>query len=220
MFTGIVTDRGKVVRVGSGDSRDRAALTVEIEAPLTAEKTFIGGSVAVNGVCLTVVSIKGGRLAFQVSGETARRTTLGELGPGSRVNLELPVTPATQLGGHMVNGHVDAVVRVERVVKRPDLVELQVEVPPGLLVYIVEKGSVALDGVSLTAYDVNERGFRVALIPHTLKATTLEDVTPGSRLNLEVDILAKYVAKLVGSRGDEKGGLSRAKLAEAGFIDE
>jgi riboflavin synthase len=153
--------------------------------------------VLVNGVCLTVVEADGDRFEADLSTETLNRSALGELAAGDAVNLELPLRLQDRLGGHIVQGHVDAVAEVRSASPDGEGLDLRLEAPPSMLRYIVEKGSVTLDGVSLTVTDVDDRGFGVSLIPETLERTNLTDAKPGRRVNLEVDVLAKYVEKLV-----------------------
>ena len=181
MFTGLVRE------VGTVDSFDDGRLVVE--ASLPAE---LGDSVAVDGVCLTVVENSGGRLAFDVVPETLARVKPF----GARVNLEPALRAGDPLGGHYVQGHVDGVGRVASVTPEADGVRVRVEPPRELLRYLVEKGSVALEGVSLTVAAVDESGFEIALIPHTLTQTTLSELAGGSQVNLEIDVLAKYVERL------------------------
>jgi riboflavin synthase len=188
MFTGIVEELGEVRRV--------KASRLEVGCRSVLEDSDVGASVAVNGVCLTVVERSNQHLAFDVSEETRRRSALGRLAEGARVNLERPVTLLTRLGGHLVQGHVDGVGQVTSV--EPDVeggASLSVRPPAGLERYLVEKGSVALDGVSLTIARLHEGAFEIALIPHTLRVTTLGRVRPGDPLNLEVDVIAKYVER-------------------------
>jgi riboflavin synthase len=179
MFTGIVREVGRVA------SFDGSRLVVEAET--TAAE---GDSVAVDGVCLTAVD--GTQLVFDVVDETLARTTLGALQVGDPVNLEPALRAGDPLGGHMVQGHVDGIGRV-RSVGRP----VWIDAPLELLRYTVEKGSITVDGVSLTVAGLDDTGFAVALVPHTLSATTLGDLRPGDPVNLEVDVLAKYVEKLL-----------------------
>ena len=180
MFTGIVREVGRVV------SFDGHRLVVE-----GATQAATGDSVAVDGVCLTAVD--GSQLAFDVVDETLDRTTLGALKAGDRVNLEPALRAGDPLGGHLVQGHVDGLGRARSVGE-----SVWIDAPPDLLRYVVEKGSITVDGVSLTVAAVDGEGFAVALVPHTLEATTLGGLAPGDPVNLEVDILAKYVEKLVG----------------------
>ena len=184
MFTGIVEELGEVA------SFDGARLRVSAVAVL--EDAKVGDSIAVDGCCLTVVEMGPGWWDADVSDETTRRTTLGGRSPGDRVNLERPVRPYDRLGGHIVQGHVDGVGEV--VAPAPDL---RVCMPHDLLRYVVEKGSVTVDGVSLTVVDVLDDGFTVAVIPHTQAVTTLGVRGPGDRVNLEVDVTVKYVERLL-----------------------
>jgi riboflavin synthase len=185
MFTGLVQDTGDVA------SLDRGRLRVEAALELVG-----GDSVAVNGVCLTVVAADARGFEADVMEETLRRTALGSLGPGDRVNLELPLRASDRLGGHMVQGHVDGVGTVEAVSEEGFARVVHVAAPPEVLRYVVEKGSIAVDGVSLTVADVGDDAFSVSLIPETLDRTTLGSVQAGRQVNLEVDVVAKYVEKL------------------------
>jgi riboflavin synthase len=192
MFTGLVQELGTVRAV----SRLNGGARIKVSAPLASELAP-GDSVLVNGVCLTATDVDGEQFEADLAPETVRRSTLDELAEGDRVNLELPLRLQDRLGGHIVQGHVDAVAEVRSVSPDGAAVDLRLEVPPSLLRYIVEKGSIALDGVSLTVTEVDDRGFGVSLIPETLARTSLKDARPGHRVNLEVDMLAKYVEKLV-----------------------
>ncbi len=187
MFTGIVEELGQVI------SRDGAKLRLAANVVLAEAK--IGDSTAVNGCCLTIVAFDSaaGWWEADVSDETYRRTTLGALQPGDPVNMERPVRLMDRLGGHLVQGHVDAVGTV--LVAVPDL---RVQAPAGLLRYVVEKGSITVDGVSLTVVDVNDESFSMAIIPHTAEVTTLGGRLAGAGVNLEVDVMAKYAEKLLG----------------------
>jgi len=191
MFTGLVAGQGVLVAV-DGD-RDGGAAELEIETPLAGELAA-GDSIAVNGACLTARDIDGSRFRADVVAETLRRTTLGELEPGSRVNLELALRASERLGGHFVLGHVDGVGEIRAC--RPSG-EIDVAIAPGLARYVVEKGSIALDGVSLTVAGLDDAVVTIALIPQTRAATTLGEAEPGRRVNIEVDILAKHVERLV-----------------------
>lgn len=196
MFTGIVREVGRVASVTGGSEGVR----LEIDAPRTASATEIGGSVAINGVCLTAESVEGARLAFHAVPETLRRTTLGDLHPGLPVNLEPALRAGDAMGGHVVQGHVDGVGRVQSVEAEGEGLRVIVEAPDEILRYCVEKGSVAVEGVSLTVSELHQDSFGLALIPHTLSETTLADLVPGREVNLEVDVLAKYVERLVARR--------------------
>ena len=192
MFTGIITELGVVKRA----RLRKGLLSLEITAPATARKLAVGDSVAINGVCLTAVSSSRRLFRTEAMAETVSRSTLGALTRGSRVNLELPVRVADRLGGHLVQGHVDGVAVVTRI--EPEDASLRVWLRPGaeLMRYIVDKGSIGLDGVSLTVVEAGVETFQVALIPHTLGATTLDSLRRGSQVNIEVDLIAKYVDRL------------------------
>jgi riboflavin synthase len=179
---------------------------------------IVGASVAISGVCLTVVASASGRVEFDAAFETLRATTLGELAVGSRVNLEPSLRVGDPLGGHLVSGHVDGVATVRSVARRGDAREVWLDVPEPLRRFVAAKGSVALDGVSLTVNAIDATGFAVGLIPHTLSVTTLDDLAPSSRLNLEVDVLARYVARLLDVSATTDGGVTRQTLADAGFL--
>ena len=196
MFTGIVRELGEVVSVETNPS----GLRLELAAPATAALSALGDSVAVDGCCLTVVSVADDRLAFDAIPETLARTTLGRLTVGSRVNLEPALRAGEPLGGHYVQGHVDGVARLRERLDGSEGCRLRFEPPAALLRYIVEKGSITVEGVSLTVSALDAHGFEVALIPATLELTTLGRLGPGAEVNLEVDVLAKYVERLVGQR--------------------
>jgi riboflavin synthase len=190
MFTGIITAIGEV--------RAREGRRLEIAAPpAIMEELRIGGSVAVSGVCLTAVAVDRTRGAFaaDLSPETLARTTLGGLRPGGRVNLELPLRPTDRLGGHFVQGHIDTVGRIIAIEPHGEAHLFTFRVDPRYDGLLVEKGSVAIDGMSLTPFEVQKGRFHVAIVPHTLQSTTLQDLRPGDRVNVEFDLLAKYVAK-------------------------
>ena len=193
MFTGLIREVGRVAGVEGGP--DGVRLTVE--APATAEHAQLGDSIALSGVCLTVVDRTDGRLSFDAVPETLARTSLQTLEPGSRVNVEPALRAGEPLGGHYVQGHVDGVGIVRSVEPEGDGKRIWVDAPADLLRYVVEKGSVAVEGTSLTAAAVDDRGFAVALIPHTLEQTTLGGLSPHDAVNLEVDVLAKYVERLL-----------------------
>ena len=192
MFTGIVEAKGRVVSIEDGKVARRVAIT----APIL-EGLALGASLAVDGVCLTAVEVEGAEVAVDIVPETLRRTNLGRLKVGDEVNLERPLRADGRFDGHVVQGHVDGVGRVKTLRREDGAVTLTVEVPPELLPYIVEKGSITVDGVSLTVSAVTDTDFSVALVPHTLKVTTLGLRKPSDAVNLEVDILAKYVEKLL-----------------------
>ena len=188
MFTGIVEELGRVVSQEDG--------RIVVRCPIAASEMAVGDSISIDGACLTVIAIDGDEASFDISRETFDRTSLGALGAGDPVNVERPATLASRLGGHLVQGHIDGVAHVTSV--HPDAeggARLSVRLPAPLLRYVVEKGSITLDGVSLTVAALRGIDIEVALIPHTLVATTLGTVRPGDLLNVEVDVIAKYVAK-------------------------
>jgi riboflavin synthase len=192
VFTGLVADLGTVAEVHSTTDGVRLA----IESPLAGE-LHEGDSVAVNGVCLTAVGLCGDRFGADVMHETLRRSSLAEVEPGTKVNLELPVKADDRLGGHIVQGHVDGVGAIGETREDGFARVVTIQADPELLRYVVEKGSIAVDGVSLTVARVDGDSFDVSLIPETLQRTNLGEARPGAPVNLEVDILAKYVEKLV-----------------------
>jgi len=192
MFTGLIADLGSVTAL----ERNGAGATLEIGTRL-ADELVEGDSIAVNGVCLTATEVRDGGIAAQAMVETLERSTLGGLQVGTKVNIELPLRAGERLGGHVVQGHVDGTGTVSEVLKEGFARVLRVEADQDLDRYLVEKGSVALDGVSLTVSAVYERGFAVSLIPETLERTTLGQATPGTRVNIEVDVLAKHVERLM-----------------------
>ncbi|MCZ6571732.1 MAG: riboflavin synthase [Planctomycetota bacterium] len=196
MFTGLVESMGAVVKLQEGPR----AVRLELDAGALAAEVAVGDSVAVGGCCLTAVAVAGGRLAFDVVPETLGLTTLGERRAGDAVNLELPLKASARMGGHFVQGHVDAVAEVLAVGGDDGAVTLSIAVPPALKGQIVHKGSIAVDGVSLTVAGVDAVSFQVALVPHTLAVTTLGKLRRGDRVNLEGDVLAKYVAALLEAR--------------------
>jgi riboflavin synthase len=190
MFTGIVEEIGRVT------SRTGGRLVVR--APIAASDAAVGDSISVGGVCLTVVGLDGDELAFDISDETFERTSLGALRPDGPVNVERPATLASRLGGHLVQGHVDGVARVSAVLPDgDDGARLSIHLPGDLLRYVVEKGSVTLDGVSLTVAAIRGDIVDVALIPHTLRMTTLGSAHEGDPVNVEVDVVARYIARNV-----------------------
>jgi len=190
VFTGIVRERGRVV--SASRNGDGGGLELRVAAPETASRAAIGDSVSVAGCCLTAVAVADGELAFDAVPETLARTTLGQLAEGADVNLEPALRAGEPLGGHYVQGHVDGLGRVRSL----EDALLRLDVPPELLRYCVEKGSLAVDGVSLTIAALGDDSVEIALVPHTLAATTLGSLRPGAPVNLEVDVLAKYVERL------------------------
>jgi riboflavin synthase len=193
MFTGIVEELGTVSALHLGDDDG----TVTVTAPRTVAGARHGDSIAVNGVCLTVALLEGDAFVADVMPETLRRTSLRRLAVGDRVNVEAALTPQSRLGGHVVQGHVDGVGTVESREPGPRWDTIRIGLPDSLARYVAAKGSVAVDGVSLTVVDVDNAAFTVGLIPTTLAETTLGERRPGDEVNLEVDVLAKYVERLL-----------------------
>jgi riboflavin synthase len=193
VFTGLVQGVGRVAALELTDAGAR----LRIETPLVAELNA-GDSVAVNGVCLSAASFRDGSFVADAMNETLSRTSLGRLEPGAEVNLELPLRASDRLGGHVVQGHVDGVGSVADVVSDGFARRIRIEAPSSVLRYVIEKGSIAVDGVSLTVAELDDRSFTVSLIPETLQRTNLGHAGAGDSVNLEVDVLAKYVEKLMG----------------------
>ena len=199
MFTGIITDLGHVRRLRRG-----VGLQLTIASGFPIEEIALGASIACSGPCLTVVAVEPGAFSVEASAETLACSTLGDWIEGSPVNLERALRLGDELGGHLVSGHVDGVARL--VERRPegDSVRFTIEAPAELMRYIAPKGSVALDGISLTVNEVEDTRFGANLIPYTLAHTNLGDAAPGQRMNLEIDPIARYVARLLGPRADER----------------
>ena len=215
MFTGIIEELGTVKSVRPGAD----SAVVQVEARVVTEGLKTGDSVAVNGVCLTVVSFMKTDFSAEVMAETLRKSGLGELKAGDRVNLERALRLTDRLGGHMVSGHIDGVGVVESVVKEDIARVFKVRAPAEVLRYVIKKGSIAVDGISLTVSDLTDDSFSVSIIPHTAAMTTLGYRKPGDKVNLEPDMIVKYVERLL-SGGESKapGGLSKSFLAEHGFL--
>lgn len=211
MFTGIVEDLGTVVAVRPS----RAGLVLAVETALDTATIGLGDSVAVQGACLTVSDVSGRRLAFDVGPETVRATTLGKLRRRQRVHLERALSLGGRLGGHLVTGHVDGVGRVLERRPRGESLELVIEAPAEVVPYLVAKGSLAVDGVSLTVNNPSGRQLMVTLVPHTLERTLLGGLAPGREVNLEADILGKYVRHFV---APGRGGIDEDFLKEHGFL--
>lgn len=199
MFSGIVTDVGRVRRLERSAQRD-GGLAATIATAYDTADIALGASIACSGVCLTVVAVEPDAFSVQASAETLACSTLGEWAEGTKVNLERALRLGDELGGHLVLGHVDGVARL--IDRRPegDSVRFVIEAPAALMPYLASKGSVALDGVSLTVNDIRDDRFGVNIIPYTLAHTSLGEASPGQRLNLEIDPIARYVARLIGER--------------------
>ena len=196
MFTGLVQDLGRIV--SADRNGDGARVTVETAL---AEELSEGDSVAVNGVCLTATEIGEGSFVADVMNETLSRTSLADVEAGAGVNLELPLRPSDRLGGHVVQGHVDGLATIAEVRDDGFARRVRFDIDPQLPRYVVEKGSIALDGVSLTVIEIGDSWFTVSLIPESLERTNLGAAGPGTNVNVEVDVLAKYVERLISSRG-------------------
>jgi riboflavin synthase len=217
MFTGIIQAIGTITRIEpkSGDYR----LTIQTD-PLPLTEVKLGDSIAVSGVCLTAIELGQRCFTADVSCETLSRTTLGEAKTGAKVNLELALLPTTRLGGHLVSGHVDGVGVVVERGSEARSVRFSIEAPAGLAKYIAEKGSICVDGISLTVNEVNGVRFGVNIVPHTLAKTTLGETLVGRRVNLEVDLLARYLERLLlGERDVENtSGVTLDLLKKSGFV--
>jgi riboflavin synthase len=212
VFTGIIEDLGTVSAIKR--SAKGAILTIRTALPLA--KISLGDSIAVNGACMTVTSKARGAFSMDISEESLRRTVLGDLEAGSRVNLERCLTLDKLIGGHLVSGHVDGVGRIVAIEPEGESRLYTFEIPAAQVHYLVEKGSVTLDGISLTVFNIRNRRFTVALIPHTLKMTTLGFKRPGDRINVESDMLVKYVERILGdSFGDRINGSRKRAIAKA-----
>lgn len=196
MFTGLVEETGRLIEIVHGERS--AQLTVQ--APTVHQDAHLGDSIAVNGCCLTVIAHQGDHLTFDAIPETLTRTNLGQLKAGDRVNLERPLAVGARLGGHFVQGHIDGVGIIRAITPEDNAVVVEIEVPAPLRRYFVEKGSVAVDGVSLTVASVSETTFTVWTIPHTREITTLGDRHIGDQVNLECDLLGKYIERLMETR--------------------
>ncbi len=209
MFTGLIEATGTITSVEKTGNGIRLSLMPSLEFAVQ-----LGDSVSVNGVCLTVTK-HGKNISFDISPETLRSTTIGELRTKDRVNLERALTLSGRLGGHLVTGHVDGVGTISDRRTAGEYTFFTFEAPSEVLKYIVKKGSIAIDGISLTVVEVNNRTFSVAIIPHTLKATNIDGKVPGGKVNLEADIIGKYVEKFLGSKDTDKGLMELLK--EKGF---
>lgn len=203
MFTGIITDFGRVHRLRRGTGpEDGCELTIATAYPV--DEIALGASIACSGPCLTVIAIEPGVFTVEASAETLARTTLGEWTEGTPVNLERALRLGDELGGHLVSGHVDGVAQLVKRRPEGDSIRFTIEAPAELARYIAPKGSVALDGVSLTVNEVEGGRFGVNIIPYTLAHTSLGEARPGQRLNLEIDTIARYVARLLDVSGAER----------------
>ena len=217
MFTGIIEEKGKIQKVISGQSSG----SIEIRAKKVLEGTRIGDSIAVSGVCLTATSLGSTYFTADAMPETLDRSALGRMSAGSHVNLERAMPADGRFGGHIVSGHIDGTGTVKSITKDENAIWYQINAAPKLLRYIVEKGSIAIDGISLTVARTDDESFSVSIIPHTQKETTLQYLREGDAVNLETDIVGKYVEKLMKPEPEEEGssrGLTEDFLRENGFI--
>ena len=217
MFTGIVEEKGIIRSLNINGSSG----TIRIESRKVLEGTSIGDSIAVNGICLTVTSMGDGFFTADVMAETVRRSSLGILSQGSEVNLERAMAANGRFGGHIVSGHIDGTGTVRSLLREENAIWVTIETPPEILKYIVHKGSICIDGISLTVASVGSDNFKVSVIPHTGSETTLLSKRPGSPVNLENDIVAKYVERLMNYKdsADEgrSSGITMEMLAELGI---
>lgn len=218
MFTGIIEAVGTVSALESRGSDMRVTIR---SGELDLGDVKLGDSIAVNGICLTAVALPGDGFVADVSGETLKRSAFVRLKVGSRVNLEKALTPTTRLGGHLVSGHVDGVGELLSLKNDGRSVRMRIQAPAELAKYIAEKGSITVDGVSLTVNAVDGALFDLNIVPHTMQETTLNDFVVGQRINLEVDLIARYLERLVlGDKAAQSGddGITMAFLAEHGFV--
>jgi riboflavin synthase len=216
MFTGIVEDKGRVERISLRGGEKR--LTIEMPPNLT--EVQLGDSINVNGACLTVAGMQEKRIEVDLSSETLDKTTLGELREGDRVNLERALRISDRLGGHIVTGHIDGIGVISEAASEREFLRFSIQLPAGLSRYVVEKGSIAIDGVSLTVNLCRGDEIGLTLIPYTLAKTTLIEKKTGGRVNVETDLLGKYVEKILGRDNQKREGLDEAFLKKHGFIRE
>jgi riboflavin synthase len=213
VFTGLIVGMGDIVSV---QKRSGGAI-LSLRSDMLSQDAVIGDSISVNGVCLTVVKKNMPELSFDLSEETLRSTNLGGLKKGDRVNIEPSLSTGSRIGGHFVTGHVDAAGRIRRKAQSGDMLTFEIEAPPEVIGFLVEKGSIAVDGISLTVVDILKDAFTLVIIPHTAKLTTLGFKGPGDTVNIEADILGKYVARFLQKEPatDER---FRKTLREEGYI--
>ncbi len=216
MFTGLILEMGELTSLKRRSGG--AVLTLKADGIATAAAP--GDSIAINGVCLTVVAKNNKEISFDLSDETLGATNLGRLKPGDRINLESSLTPDSKMGGHFVTGHVDSAGKIRSKETSGDMLKFEIEAPPDVLHFLVKKGSVAVDGISLTVVDILKDGFTLIIIPHTARLTTLGFKGPGDTVNLETDILGKYVAKFMNKEKDKNNKDARfmESLMKGGYI--
>lgn len=213
MFTGIIIEMAEVIAA----EKKGSVLRLALKANEITKDARVGDSIAVNGVCLTLVEIQGNVMKFDLSDETLRATTHGQLKLGDRVNLEPSLRPDSKLGGHFVSGHVDGTGRIRSKKDLGNVLEIEIEATENIIRFLVEKGSVAVDGISLTVVHVLKNSFTVVIIPHTARITTIGLKGPGDPVNIEVDIIGKYVARFLGRENDRDSKLMQT-LMEGGFL--
>jgi len=215
MFTGIIEDKGKVIRI----EHRRQGKRLTLGLPINLTEVQLGDSININGVCLTIVEKRGQTIGLDLSSETLQKTVLGELKEGGQVNFERALKLTDRLGGHIVTGHIDGIGVITEKRKEGDFIHLKIRIPKFVSRYIVQKGSIAIDGISLTVNECEDEEIRVTLIPYTLEKTTLIDKKVGDRVNAEADIIGKYVEKMM-NRGEEKSeSMDLSFLKEHGFIE-
>ena len=215
MFTGIIEDRGRVLRMEFRGQEKRLFL----ELPFDLTEVQLGDSININGACLTVVEKRGQMVGVDLSPETLQRTTLSKVKEGDKVNVERALKLSDRLGGHIVTGHIDGIGVITEKRKERDFLHLGVRIPETVSKYIVQKGSIAIDGISLTVNEYKEEEIFLTLIPYTLEKTTLMEKKVGDEVNVEADILAKYVEKMLHQVGKKPGGVNLSFLKEHGFIE-
>ena len=216
MFTGIVEEKGKVTRY----AHQGRGLRLSLEVPAGLTEVSPGDSINVNGACLTVVEKRGRELTLDVSSETLERTTFSSLREGEGVNLERALRLTDRLGGHIVTGHIDGIGTVVEKREEGDFIQVRIRIPRPAMKYVVRKGSIAIDGISLTVNECEGDEIRVTLIPFTLQKTTLLERKAGDRVNVETDVLGKYVERLLDSKSESPRGMDRNLLREHGFLKE
>ncbi|MCU1289449.1 MAG: riboflavin synthase, alpha subunit [Acidobacteria bacterium] len=216
MFTGIIEELGKIASL----EKHASGAKIKISAKIVTENTNEGDSISVNGVCLTAINIKPDEFSADVSDETLDKSTLGQLKVGSAVNLERAVTPSTRLGGHIVQGHVDARGTFVSATRSGDFRTVRIAFPPEMAKYLIYKGSVTVEGISLTIADLKNDYFEIAVIPKTWETTNFSSLKNGDAVNLEADIIGKYVERILmhGKAQENSEGVTLEKLQKAGFI--
>jgi riboflavin synthase len=213
MFTGLILEMGEITSV----KKRSGGAVLSLKSKETSDTAVIGDSIAVNGVCLTVVVKKRNELSFDLSDETLRSTNLGGLYTGDAVNLEPSLRPDSKIGGHFVTGHVDGVGKIRSKMNVGEMLKFEIEAPAQVIKFLVRKGSVAVDGISLTVVDILKDSLTLVIIPHTAKLTTLGFKGPGDTVNIEVDILGKYVARFL-NRGEDRDSGFMKTLMEEGYV--